>query len=284
MQMPNAQQPNAGSNHPADRQSLPAHLLIIDDDVDGLHLIIDYLRDYDFAITTATDGADGLAQARKRRPDLILLDLSMPQPDGFEVLSRLKAAEITHATPVLLLTGRTSSADKVRGFELGAADYITKPVEEAELHARVTGQLRRARLQGALEKRLLAYQQRFGALPDTATETPCAEIPGKQVEQLYRVRQLLRERLTDPPSLNELAALVGTNQPRLSRGFRALFGTTVFGFLREARMQRARDLLAGTALPVKTVALEVGYRNTSDLTRSIKERFGMTPTELRERL
>jgi transcriptional regulator GlxA family with amidase domain len=94
---------------------------------------------------------------------------------------------------------------------------------------------------------------------------------------------LLRARLADPPSLKDLAKIVGTNQPRLSRSFRALFGTTVYGYLREARMQRARELVTGTRMPVKSIALEVGYRSTSDLTRAVKERFGMTPSELRER-
>lgn len=262
-----------------------AHVLIVDDDLDGLGLAIDYLRDYDFAITTATDGGEGLDLARRDRPDLILLDLRMPVLDGFEVLRRLTAADSTRDIPVLLLTARNDVDSKVRGFELGAADYLTKPIAEAELHARVTAQLRRRRLMCALERRLRAYEQRYGGLD--AGETPDAErfeIHRQEVARLYRARQVLRERLAHPPTLNDLAQLLGTNQPRLSRGFRALFGTTVFGFIREARLQRARELLIKTCWPIKSIALEVGYRNTGDLSRGVKERFGMTPSELRERL
>jgi AraC-like DNA-binding protein len=186
---------------------------------------------------------------------------------------------------VLLLTSHEDLDSKVRGFELGAADYLTKPVAEAELHARITAHLHRRRLLLGLEQRLRAYEQRYGPLD--AGETPDAErfrLHRQEVMRLYRARQLLRERLTDPPTLNDLAQLVGTNQPRLSRGFRALFGTTVFGFIREARLVRARQLLVETCWPIKSIALEVGYRNTGDLSRGIKERFGMTPSELRERL
>lgn len=104
------------------------------------------------------------------------------------------------------------------------------------------------------------------------------------MERLQRARQLLRERIADPPSLDQLAAELGISQPRLSRDFRALFGTSVFGFLREARLQRARTLLTTTTLPIKAIALEVGYRDPRDLGRGIKQRFGMTPSELRERL
>jgi DNA-binding response OmpR family regulator len=262
----------------------PTHLLVVDDDPSGVGLIIDYLRDYDFAVSTAVSGLVGLDRARRELPDLILLDLRMPDAHGFEVLMRLKAAASTRDIPVILLTGQDDVGSKVRGFELGAADYLIKPVEEAELHARVTAHLRRRRLQGALERRLRAFERRFGPLDAEGPAEERADMTRQEVEKLCRARQLLRERLADPPSLIELARAIGTNQPRLSRSFRALFGTTVFGFLREARLQRARELLIQTRLPVKTVALEVGYRNTSDLSRSFKERFGLSPSEVRERL
>lgn len=262
-----------------------AQVLIVDDDLAGLGLMIAYLRDYDFAIATATGGGEGLELARRDRPDLILLDLRMPDLDGFEVLVRLKAAASTRQIPVLLLTASTDVDSKVRGFDLGAADYLTKPITEAELHARVTSQLRHRRLTSNLERRLRAYEQRYGCLDDgEAPDAERFETHRQEVARLYRARQLLRERLAQPPTLNDLAKLLGTNQPRLSRGFRTLFGTTVFGFLREARLARARELLVETSWPIKSIALEVGYRNTGDLSRGIKERFGMTPSELRERM
>lgn len=263
----------------------PALVLIVDDDLIGLGLMIAYLRDYNIAITTATAGAEGLELARRDHPDLILLDLRMPVLDGFAVLDRLKAADSTRDIPVLLLTAHDDLDSRVRGFELGAADYLTKPVAEAELHARVTAHLHRHRLVAGLEQRLRAYEQRYGPL-DTSEiqDTNRFALRRQEVTRLYQARQLLRERLTDPPTLNDLAQLLGTNQPRLSRGFRDLFGTTVFGFIREARLVRARQLLVETCWPIKSIALEVGYRNTGDLSRGIKERFGMTPSELRDRL
>lgn len=261
-----------------------ASLVIVDDDLAGIDLIIDYLRHFDFAIVTATGGDQGIDEIRRRQPDLVLLDVNMPPPNGFEVLRRLKRSARTRSIPVLLLTGRGDSDSKVRGFELGAADYVTKPVDRAELHARLTAHLSTARQQVVLERRLRTYQQRFGPLADAIA----AEAPGpqadQQVEQLQRARQLLRERIADPPTLDQLAAELGISQPRLSRDFRALFGTSVFGYLREVRLQRARELLTTTTMPIKTIALEVGYRDPRDLGRGIKQRFGMTPSALRERL
>ncbi|MBK5940157.1 DNA-binding response regulator [Halochromatium roseum] len=268
------------------RRETPTHLLVVDDQLDALAVMIAHLRDYDFAVSTAQCGRKALITAIEQRPDVILLDVSLPGLDGFEVLRRLKEASATQAIPVLMLTGHQAVEHKVRCFELGAADYLVKPVAEAELHARVTAQLHQTHLHHALSMRLRSYEQRFGPLDERSVAAPVGA-DGTQhpdVALLLRARQILRERLADPPPLNELARLVGTNQPRLSKGFRTLFGTTVFGFVRECRLRRARELLAETQLPVKSIALEVGYRSTSDLTRAIKDKYGLTPTVLRQRL
>jgi DNA-binding response OmpR family regulator len=262
-----------------------AHLLVVDDEPNSIELFVTYLREYDFAIDTATTGDEGLEKARRARPDLILLDVSMPPPNGFQVLQELQSFDSTRKIPVLLVSAFGDTTSKVRGFQLGASDYVTKPVDEAELHARVAAQLERSRLYAALESKLRAYQRRYGSeAVDTEKPEPARnDVTRQEIERLFRARQILRKHVANPPSLIDLAQMLGTNQPYLSRGFRALFGTTVFGFVRELRLQRARELLSETTTPVKSIALEVGYRNTSDLTRGIKERFGMSPTELRER-
>ncbi|MCF8003940.1 MAG: DNA-binding response regulator [Chromatiaceae bacterium] len=272
------------ATQPWERTVDPAHLLVVDDEIDSLELVIAHLRDYDFAVSTAQDGAEALAAAGEHRPDLILLDVSLPGLNGFEVLRRLKQIPATSAIPVLMVTGYGDTEHKVRCFELGAADYLVKPVAEAELHARVTAQLQQARLQQALSARLRGYEQRFGPLDEPEPGVAGEKGMRADVALLMNARQILRERLAEPPSLTELARLVGTNQPRLSKGFRTLFGTTVSGFVRECRLRRAREMLAETQLPVKSIALEVGYRSTSDLTRAVKGHWGLTPTALRQRL
>lgn len=279
--------PRAGTG---DRATAPmperdtTHLLVIEDDTDSVRLIVDYLRDFHFAVSIATGSSEGLAKAGAERPDLILLDLFMPEMDGFQVLTRLKGAAVTRAIPVLLLTASDDVDSKVRGFGLGAADYLTKPVAEAEVHARIMVQLHRRQLQSALEERLRAYEDRFGALDDTsptAADHRRNEPARHQVEMICRARRILLEQLASPPSLEALARAVGTNQPRLSRGFRLFFGTTVYGFIREARSLRARELLLETNWPIKTIALELGYSSASELTRYVRKRFGMTPSQLR---
>ena len=88
-----------------------------------------------YEVVTAFDGAEGLEKARTENPDLVLLDITMPKMDGFEVLSALKEHEATSGTPVVILTARSKDADVFKGYESGADAYLTKPLHPNELTA-----------------------------------------------------------------------------------------------------------------------------------------------------
>lgn len=120
-------------------------ILIVDDAQENLHALMNVLRD-DYAITAATNGEKALELARRQpRPDLILLDVRMPDMDGYAVLTALKADPATAAIPVIFVTALTEAADEARGLALGAADYITKPVQPRLLTSRISTQLDLAR-------------------------------------------------------------------------------------------------------------------------------------------
>ncbi|MCX6925990.1 MAG: response regulator [Verrucomicrobia bacterium] len=131
--------------------NLPAsQILLIEDDPYMLEILAGYLHGDHITVTTAMDAAEGLRLARETVFDLILLDLGLPDTDGFEVLRQLKGLPATQAIPVIILTACNSATDKLRGFDLGAADYLTKPCESAELRARLRAVLRAKRLQDEL--------------------------------------------------------------------------------------------------------------------------------------
>lgn len=112
-------------------------ILIVDDDPKNLQVLGNILRKRDYKISVASDGRQMLDMTDRFRPDLILLDVMMPGFDGFQVCKQLKASEDKKNIPVIFLTGKTGSDDIVKGFELGAVDYITKPFNTTELLARV---------------------------------------------------------------------------------------------------------------------------------------------------
>jgi pilus assembly protein CpaE len=119
-------------------------ILIIDDDLDTLRLVGLMLQRQGYQISAATNGQQGLEKAFEEDPDLILLDVMMPDMDGYEVTRRLRQNSVTSETPILMFTAKTQLDDKVIGFEAGADDYLTKPTHPSELQARVKTLLSRA--------------------------------------------------------------------------------------------------------------------------------------------
>jgi two-component system response regulator RpaA len=119
-------------------------ILVIDDDTAIAELIKVNLDLLGHQVTTANDGIKGLALAQQNRPDLIVLDVMMPDLDGFTVCQRLRQNAGTNGIPILMLTALGMTKDKVKGFDSGADDYLTKPFEIPELQVRVRALLRRA--------------------------------------------------------------------------------------------------------------------------------------------
>ncbi len=119
-------------------------ILIIDDDVDTLRLVGLMLQRQGYEVSAASNGTQGLAKALEERPDLILLDVMMPDMDGYEVARRLRKNPVTLTVPILMFTAKSQLDDKVSGFEVGADDYLTKPTHPTELQAHVKALLARS--------------------------------------------------------------------------------------------------------------------------------------------
>lgn len=130
-------------------------IMLVDDDTTLLRFLSEYLQKHDFIVTTASSGADALRQAYRERPDLVILDVMIPGMDGWEVCARLR--ELSDF-PIILLTAKTSEADKLRGFRMGVDDYVTKPFSFAELTARIQAVLTRSQAARRSERQLYAIR------------------------------------------------------------------------------------------------------------------------------
>ena len=134
---------------------MPQKVLIIDDSKPIHALVRARLAEEPIELHSAFDGESGINAALNLLPDLILLDVDMPTPDGFEVCRRLKDDPATMTIPIVFLTGMASTEQKIRGLELGALDYILKPFDPAELRARVRTSLRQKYLLDLLAKKAM---------------------------------------------------------------------------------------------------------------------------------
>jgi PAS domain S-box-containing protein len=133
-------------------------ILIVDDNLDNLELLFFILSD-SFTVLLASDGNTAIEKVEEAHPDLVLLDVMMPGIDGFETCRRLKAEESSKDIPVIFMTALSETVDKVRGFNVGAVDYLTKPIKEEELIARVTTHLTLRQLNLRLKEQNQALQQ-----------------------------------------------------------------------------------------------------------------------------
>lgn len=137
-------------------------ILIVDDDVDTLRLVGLMLQRQGYEIIAASNGTQGLARALEDRPNLILLDVMMPDMDGYEVTKRLRKNPATAGIPILMFTAKTQLDDKVTGFEVGADDYLTKPTHPTELQAHVKALLaRNVEKEGGVTAQILEEQRGY---------------------------------------------------------------------------------------------------------------------------
>jgi signal transduction histidine kinase len=139
--------------------SMKETLLIIDDTPDNVAALVYYLTNKGFTVLIAQDGEEGIKMAQCFNPHLILLDVMMPNLDGFEVCKIIKSNEQLKNIPIFFLTALIEPLDKVKGLELGAVDYITKPLQNQEVYARITLHLRLRRLQQRLEEQNQQLQE-----------------------------------------------------------------------------------------------------------------------------
>lgn len=164
-------------------------ILVVDDDAVGRTAVCQMLRKNGFEVIEAVDGTSALARFKENPPDLVLLDVIMPEPNGFEVCRALKADPETRLTPVVLLTGLDKTDDRVNGIEAGADEFLSKPVESVELIARARSLLNLKRFTDDLERAetvILALASAIEAR-DPSTEGHCNRLSaygGRLAERL----------------------------------------------------------------------------------------------------
>lgn len=236
-------------------------LLLVDDHPEEVRLLSEMLHRVGARVLLATHGDEAQRLAVELQPSLILLDVMLPPANGFAVCSALRDIPFTRDIPILFLSGRADTETKLQGFAAGGRDYIVKPFIEAEVLARVA-------LHVDLARRLPTH--------DLDTERP------DQTPTWLRVAidQLLQD-LTITPKLTELARMAGTNPRRLNEAFRTHIGLSVLGFLRESRLKEAYRLLLDTDLSIQLIGNRVGYPLAANFSTAFRERFGVSPRQLR---
>jgi DNA-binding response OmpR family regulator len=241
-------------------------ILVIDDNDEVRSFITDYLKT-DYKIVEATDGFRGWEIATFDLPDLIITDIMMPGMDGFELCKKLKSDERTSHIPVIMLTARAMSMDRLEGLQTGADDYIIKPFSMEELSVRIRNLLeQRERLK---EKYANLIDLNLG---EKMTVTTLDD------QFLKKATTIISENLHDFRfNVSTLQDKMNMSSSNLYRKIKALTGDSPVQLLRNMRLKLAADLIQKNNQSITEVMLQVGFSNLSYFSRSFKSLYGVTP-------
>ncbi|WP_013322474.1 response regulator transcription factor [Gloeothece verrucosa] len=256
-------------------------ILLIEDDDLNCTLLQECLESEGFHIISAENGLQGLQQARQHLPDLILCDIMMPELDGYSVLLQLRQDPITAFIPFIFLTAKTTKAEQRRGMELGADDYLTKPLTAEEVIAAVEARLERKAM---LER--CYFAKCHNILDPISTQNPQDQEP----ESIFPARSIFHEvfdfieaNYNREITLSEVAQAVGYSPAYLTNRLKRETGRTVNRWIIERRMVEACALLRNTNWSVEQIATTVGYLNVSYFFRQFRQYKGTTPKAWREK-
>ena len=260
---------NANDSDPGDRQAESHNILIVDDVPVNLGVVVEFLQSYGFGIRIARSGESALRRVQYDPPDIILLDVLLPGIDGFETCRRLKGSETTEDIPVIFMTSLTGTEEKVRAFEVGAVDYVTKPLGQEEVLARVTTHLRLADL-----TRRLRRQNRQLRVASQAERARLFEAVAQQREQL----RALAGRLTEVQEA-ERKQLARELHDEMGQALTAISINlaTIDSALPEGCPPRIRERLEDAA-SLTDRTLEQIRELSLDLRPSMLDDFGLVPT------
>jgi signal transduction histidine kinase/DNA-binding response OmpR family regulator len=244
-------------------------VLIVEDNSDVRVYITGYLAP-SYQVVEAKDGGEGIEKARECVPDLVISDVMMPKKDGYEVCRVLKLDERTSHIPIILLTAKAASENRVEGLETGADDYLIKPFDPKELLARIRNLIdMRRKLR---ERFKVSVPLRPGEISVTSMDDSF----------LKKVMAVVEQHLGDEQfNIEELSALVNMSRVQLHRKLTALTSQPPGAFIRYLRLHRAMELLQKGAGTVSEIAYQVGFSDHSYFSKCFREQFGMVPTDVR---
>lgn len=243
----------------------PSSILICDDSIEELRILVSMLKNSHYKLSISSNGKDACSRAEILKPDIILMDVRMPIMDGFAACRILKANQDTRDIPLIFLTAANEVEDRLEGLKIGAVDYIVKPANAEEVLLRVGIHIK--------NKTQSNDEHKF---------TTSSSNSNKAV--IEATCRLLNSHLSENPTINEIAEKVGCHRQKLTEAFKHEFGTTVFGWLRERRMQQATEWLKETQLPIEGMSQELGFITPGNFSTAFKSRFGMSPREYRKHM
>jgi len=240
-------------------------ILIVEDHPDiQQHIQSCLMKEYQLIM--ANDGEEGITEAIKRIPDLIITDIMMPKKDGYELTRTLKAHAATSHIPIIMLTGKSAKESKIEGLQASADDYLTKPFDAEELRLRIKN------LIDNRQKWISYFQNKASSVQ------PDLSIPSMEDVFIQKALKVVEENLGDEGfTVEKLGRILRLDRTQLFRKLKAITGQNPSHFIRTVRLKKAYMLLTHRSATVGEVAFSVGFSSTTYFNRCFKVQFGKTP-------
>jgi YesN/AraC family two-component response regulator len=253
-------------------------ILVIEDNAATRNLFLEYLKAKGFNAIGAENGLVGIQQAKEQLPDLITCDITMPELDGYGVLTAVRQSPLTAIIPFVFITARTTRNDIRKAMELGVDDYLTKPFTLEELLAAIATQL----------KKRAALQQWYGTdsqqTPEQPLDNPDNTAGSTELHSIFpacpRMAEVFRfidENYHRAVTLCDVAQAVGYSPAYLTNLMRQQTGKSFYRWLVERRMSQAISLLLKTEQTVGQISQAVGYQDACHFSRYFRQFYGVSP-------
>ena len=244
-------------------------ILVVEDNIELRNYLKNKLRT-DYTVVEAENGKTGLQMALKGIPDLIISDVIMPEMDGFEFCTHIKENLKTSHIPVLMLTAKAMSSDKIKGIDSGADAYLNKPFEMKLLRSYI--------------KRLIETRQQFieKNINEENKITLLENTTSLDKTFMQKVLDYVNENLGEPDlNVEHLADDMSLSRSQLYRKIKAITGMTATELIRKIRLKKAKQMIESGSESISEVGFKVGFSSASYFSKCFKNEFGILPTELK---
>jgi signal transduction histidine kinase/DNA-binding response OmpR family regulator len=248
-------------------KKLREKILLVEDNTD-LRNYLNKSLSSDYIIIEAINGTEGIKTAKREIPDIIISDVMMPETDGYQLTSAIRAQIETCHIPIILLTAKAERESKIEGLERGADDYINKPFDEEEIHLKVKNILNgRQKLHEKFKIQNLA----------SPSEISIHSMDDQFILKLVGIiEKEISNALLD---VEYLSKNIGLSRQQLYRKLKAITGLTPVEFMRSIRIKRAAQLIQQKAATISEIAFMTGFENLSHFAKRFKEEYGQLPSE-----
>jgi len=244
-------------------------VLLVEDNNEMRSYLKERLRK-NYYVIEAKNGLEGLKIGTEKMPDLIISDVLMPKMNGVDMCRSFKANVQTSHIPIILLTAQADLENKIKGLEIGADDYVSKPFNANELEIRARNLIKSREM---LRERF-AHSNKLVLEPKEITITPLDEV------FMQKVLESIEKNMSDPEyRVEDLGKDVAMSRMPLYRKIKALTGQTAVEFVRTIRLKRAAQLLKQQQLTVSEVTYDVGFNDLQYFRTCFKKQFGVSPSE-----